>query len=256
MSLVHEALQKAEREKQRKAGVWTAPTEKSSPQPVQPFGVTESPPTVPDKSAATDSPANDFRAGKPTEPIATMSTASHAMSVASGASKAGQSVDQTAAVYAQKKQSGLLAVLIVCVSLVAIVAIVFLVSLAASGIREARQAGRPAAAAPPTHVAAATEPKPNEPAPQPVVASPAANVASEPMGLPAQQPPAPVAGPAESGFRLTGIMIVPDGRYAAVINAHVVYESSYVDGATVKSIQRDRVTLVDALSKEIVLRLN
>jgi hypothetical protein len=232
MSLVHEALQKAGREKLRKTGVQPAPALKPAPRPAPPFGPAES---------------------RPVETVATMPVASHAVSVASTFAS-GQSVDQAAAVYPQKKQSALLPVLIVCVSLVAIVAIVFLVSLAAPMIRESRQTVHAGGETqPPT---AATEPKPNEPAPQPVVASPAHGFgASEPVRVSAQQRPAPPAGSAEDGFRLTGIMILPDSRYA-VLNGHAVYESSYVDGATVKKIERDRVTLVDAQGKEIVLRLN
>jgi hypothetical protein len=230
MSLVHEALQKAEREKQRKTGVWHAPTEKLSPKPVQQFGSTESAAAVAGKSVVADRPA---------ESGATMSVAS---TIASS-----QSFDQATSVYPQKKQSALLPVLIVCVSLVAIVAIVFLVSLAAPMIRESRQTVRAGGEAQPIP-AATTEPKPNEPAPQPVVAS-------APVGVTAQQAPAPPAGSAEAGFRLTGIMILPDSRYA-VLNGHAVYESGYVDGATVKKIERDRVTLVDAQGREIVLRLN
>jgi hypothetical protein len=237
MSLVHEALQKAEREKQRKAGVWSPPAQKPSPQPIQQVCSTESTPTVAGKSVVADRPA---------ESVGTMSVASHAVSVASTFA-VGQSLDQAAAVYPQKKQSGLLPVLIVCVSLVAIVAIVFLVSLAAPMIRESRQTVHTGGQTQPPTVA--TEPKPNEPAPQPVVAS-------APVGVTAQQPLAPPAGSVEAGFRLTGVMKDPDGKYAAVINGRVVYESYYVGGATVKNIERDRVTLVDAQGKEIVLRLN
>ena len=225
MSLVHEALQKAGREKLRKTGVQPAPALKPAPRPAPPYGPAES---------------------RPVESVATMPVASHAASVASTFAS-GQSADQAAAVYPQKKQSALLAVLIVCVSLVAIVAIVFLVSLAAPMIRESRQTVHAGGETqPPT---AATEPKPNEPAPQPVVAS-------APMGVTAQQPPAPPAGSVEAGFRLTGVMIVPNIAPSAVINGRIVNESSYVDGATVKKIERDRVTLVDAQGKEIVLRLN
>lgn len=51
-------------------------------------------------------------------------------------------------------------------------------------------------------------------------------------------------------------MIVPNVAPSAVINGRIVNESGYVDGATVKKIERDSVTLVDAQGKEIVLRLN
>ena len=43
-------------------------------------------------------------------------------------------------------------------------------------------------------------------------------------------------------------------KYSAVINGHVVAREQYVDGAIVKSVERDRVTLnVDG--REIVVRL-
>jgi hypothetical protein len=64
-------------------------------------------------------------------------------------------------------------------------------------------------------------------------------------------PPVPVV---ESRFKLTGIVRMPEGEYSAVINGKPMYETQYVDGAIVKKIERDRVTL-DVDGKETVLRL-
>lgn len=47
----------------------------------------------------------------------------------------------------------------------------------------------------------------------------------------------------------------PDGRLSAVVNGRIVYEDGYVDGATVKKVERDQVTL-DVNGRESVLRLN
>ena len=49
-------------------------------------------------------------------------------------------------------------------------------------------------------------------------------------------------------------MTDPDGKYVAVVNGRVTYEGSYVDGATVKKIERDRVT-IDDHGRDTVLRL-
>lgn len=46
----------------------------------------------------------------------------------------------------------------------------------------------------------------------------------------------------------------PDGKYVAVLNGRVAYEGYYIDGATVKKIERDRVT-VEVTGRETVLRL-
>jgi hypothetical protein len=66
-------------------------------------------------------------------------------------------------------------------------------------------------------------------------------------------PPAPVPV-TESRYKISGIMRDPDGTFVAVINGKVVSETHYVDGATVKKIERDRVTL-DVDGKETVVRL-
>ena len=77
----------------------------------------------------------------------------------------------------------------------------------------------------------------------------------------AASPPAPVAAiplPADTTandprFKLTGIMRL-GAEYSAVINGHVVAREQYVDGAIVKSVERDRVTLnIDG--RELVVRL-
>ena len=68
-------------------------------------------------------------------------------------------------------------------------------------------------------------------------------------------PAAPAATATENDprFKLTGIMIMGDS-YGAVINGHIVYDGHYVDGAIVKKVERDRVTL-DWNGREILLRL-
>ena len=63
--------------------------------------------------------------------------------------------------------------------------------------------------------------------------------------------PAPVL---ESRYKVSGIMRDPDGTFVAVINGKVVSETQFVEGAIVKKIERDRVTL-DVDGKETVLRL-
>jgi len=218
MSLVHEALQKAGREKLRKTGVPPAPAQKPPPGPAQPLSA-----VVP----------------KPVESVTAMSVAS--------TFAVEKSVEQLHAPVTQKKQSVLLPALIVCVAVVAIVAIVFLVSLAASVIRDSRQTVHASGDTSPTSAAAA-EPTGKEPATPPPGASHAASVASDSA---APQPPPTVTDPR---FRLTGITRDADGKYTAIINGQLRSEDQYIDGATVKNIQRDRVTL-DENGREFVLRL-
>ena len=55
-------------------------------------------------------------------------------------------------------------------------------------------------------------------------------------------------------YELTGITQFPDGRQAAVINGQLRSEDQYVDGAIVKKIERDRVTL-EADGETILKRL-
>jgi hypothetical protein len=120
----------------------------------------------------------------------------------------------------------LLMTLIVSVAVTALVAIVYLVV----------SATRPVAGTFAT------------PAPAPTVAVTTPPAAVEP-------PPAtPPVSEADSRYRITGIMKNPEGKFGAVINGKVVYEEYYVDGATVKHITQDRVTL-DINGREAVVRL-
>ena len=58
----------------------------------------------------------------------------------------------------------------------------------------------------------------------------------------------------ESSFKLSGIMKDPDGKRVAVLDGRVAYEGYFIDGATVKKIETDRVTL-DVKGHDVVLRL-
>jgi len=79
-----------------------------------------------------------------------------------------------------------------------------------------------------------------------------------PAVAPAPTPVPPTPLPANSTandarFKLTGIMKLGE-EYSAVVNGHVVTREQYVDGAIVKSVAQDRVTLnVDG--REVVVRL-
>jgi len=55
-------------------------------------------------------------------------------------------------------------------------------------------------------------------------------------------------------FRLTGVMNLPDGGLVAVINGKLVDEESYIDGANVKKIDHEQVTL-DLNGHEFAVRL-
>ncbi len=210
MSLVHDALQKAEREKMRKAGLQPAP----APKPSQPFIPGRPPPgdSAPIPHSAVSQPKVD--------PFAALV------------------LDAPA----QKKSSPLLPMLIGIVAMVALVAIAFLVTLAASNFSVSSSAGQPRTAAAPA--------APVQPAPAHATAPPIAP-ATEPATAAAKPPP---PGSVVSGFQLTGIMPNAEGQYLAIINGNIVSPSSAVDGATVKSIDRNAVTL-DLNGKEIVLRL-
>jgi hypothetical protein len=181
MSLVYEALRKAEREKERKAG---PPLSPASAPPSAPQ-TTVAAPVLPPTPAPRRGARNDLSA------------------------------------------------LILGVSLVAVAALAYVIVVVTKSIPapRAEEAGtRPAAAA--TPAAAPAAPAPGPPAPAP--AAPA--TANDPR------------------FHLTGIMGWPDGGFGAVINGKNVREGYYVDGAIVKKIERDRVTLnVDGV--EVVLRL-
>jgi type II secretory pathway component PulC len=222
MSLVHEALQKAEREKQRKTGV-------------APVATHNAPPTGTPKAA-------------PPEPLAAVAirTTPTVKEIAPA-----KPVAAAPAVPPQKSQYALLSVLIACVAAVAIVAIVYLVSHTAYTIRESREA------------VAATKTTATPPAPKPAEANKLAPTPAPPVNQtlatsqPDAQPPpsAEVSAPDTSRFKLTGIMKDPGGdKFIAVLNGHMVSEGYSVEGATVKQIERDRVTL-DIAGRETVLRL-
>ena len=182
MSLVYEALQKAEREKERKTNRAPAPVVPAK----EPARTVVAPPAV---QQPVPSPRNH------------------------------------------------LTTLIVCVSLVALAAIVYIVMIAAKSFTEKRTE---AGATTPAVVAGEVR---------------AGAAESKPAGVTEQIPPtAPVNTTAnDPRFKLTGIMKMGE-NYGAVINGHIVYDSQYVDGAIVKKVERDRVTLnVDG--REIVVRL-
>ena len=180
MSLVYEALQKAEREKERKTGAIPAAPAAVPPQPVR---TAAAPPATP-------------------------------------------------AVAPKDNSRSYLSVLIVGVSLVAVAALAYVVVIASQR---------------------ATELRPNsEGGSRPGVTAPETAVRPEP------RPPAEAAATATATennprFKLTGIMKMGDS-FGAVINGRVVYQDNYVDGAVVKKVERDRVTL-DVNGRETVLRL-
>jgi hypothetical protein len=218
MSLVHEALQKAEREKLRKAGV--AP---SAPAPVA-----TTHPTVHTSTAHTPVVTVSVTPLAP-EPIA------HEPAPVVDAQSTATSI--------------LLPALIGCVAIVAIIAIVFLVTNAASILRQSKES---VSARPATSVAAPA-PTPVAKTREPVSAQPAVQPLAEATALPTVPPPT-VAVADESKYKLSGIMKDPDGKFVAVLNGRVAYEGYYIDGATVKKIERDRVT-IDVHGREAVLRL-
>jgi hypothetical protein len=212
MSLVHEALQKAEREKQRKVGAaLSASVAAPTAQPVQT-------PTVP-------SPAAIVAAGTtPREKVV---------------HKPAPAVEEP-----QRTNPFLLPVLIGCVAIVAIIAIVFLVSNATSALRQSREVSSAPATTASASAARSTEARPPPRAVQTSI---------EPSIPPSVQPSASAAGN-DSQYKLSGIMKDPDGKYVAVLNGRVAYEGYYIDGATVKKIEHDRVT-VEVVGRETVLRL-
>ena len=202
VSLVHEALEKAAREKQRKSALSGLAVPAKSPPAGKPMGETPKPHTT---------------ASAPAPPQPT------------------------------KLPQTLLTIVISCVGLVAIVAIVYLVMRAT--------ATTPPAPAPDggSHSSATV----STPAPPPATAPSGLGVSprSAPSDNPAGETPAPPTPAADTApYKLSGIMKDPEGKYCAVLNGRVVYEDHYVDGATIKKIERDRVTL-DVNGRETVLRL-
>lgn len=171
MSLVHEALEKAAREKQRKTGPVAPPPPSGSGQP--------------------------------------------------------QQVNLPAATPRRSRWPWVLAA-------VALVAVFAALWFAVKAYRQVEQALTPPAPPPPA-TAKVVEPPVQARTPLP------------------QPPPAPLPV-TESRYKVSGIMRDPDGTFVAVINGKVVSETHYVDGATVKKIERDRVTL-DVDGRETTLRL-
>jgi hypothetical protein len=222
MSLVHEALRKAEREKQRKVGNAPPAAHPAPPQPVH---------------------ASVVHA-----PVAPVSVAPATRNVVAHKSTV---VDQSAPMPRESKDANhiLLPALIGCVAIVAIIAIVFLVSSASSVLRQSTGSPATAAAqAAPAPTAKSTV----SPEPQPA-AQEAAQMPVESAAPPSAPPPVTTAADG-SKFTLTGIMQDPDGKYVAVINGHVMYEGSSIGGATVKSIDREHAVL-DINGHEMPLRM-
>jgi len=210
MSLVHEALQKAEREKQRKTGV--APSA-PPPVPAAPPPVHASTVHLPVPLPAVAPLGREPAAEEPAPP----------------------------AVAPARTNSFLLPTLIACVAVVAIIAVVFLVGNAASVFRQTKEITSARAATPAAKVAESVQP---QPAAQPSVG---------PAAAPSTPPPMATAAD-ESKYKLSGIMTDPDGKYVAVLNGRIAYEGYYIDGATVKKIEHDRIT-IDDHGHEAVLRL-
>jgi type II secretory pathway component PulC len=201
MSLVHEALQKAEREKQRKAGITLA---------------------APPRPETTTAPAPPVSSVTVVSPAATAQVAHTAPAVTVAESP--------------RTHHALLTTLIVAVGIVALVAIVYLVGNATSTIRESQRA-----------VNAVTPTIANAPAAKD---SPAAEAA------PTQTVPTSEPAATDARFRLTGITVDPgnSGKFLAIINGQLRSENQYIDGATIKKIERDRVT-IEVDGHEQVLRL-
>jgi hypothetical protein len=222
MSLVHEALRKAEREKQRKAG------------------------TVPGAPPALHHPA-------PPQPAQSHTSVAHAPVAASPVAspmRGAQNHPQPPAPERSRDTNhSLLPALIGCVAIVAIIAIVFLVSNASSVLRQTKE-NAPAAAASAAPAPVAQPPAPADPsAGAPSVAQLTADSATTPGVPPTTAPPID-----ESKYKISGIMKDPDGKPMAVINGRAAYEGYYVDGATVEKIEADRVT-IDIHGQKAVLRL-
>jgi hypothetical protein len=214
MSLVHEALLKAEREKQRKAAAAPSATVAA---PAAPLGQ-----------------AKLIYAPRSVEPLSPVAREPVTVKTAP-AGKAPSRSNQF-----------LLPILIGCVGIVATIAIVFLVGNATSTLRQSKEVSP----APATVVSA---PAAKLPEPPPLPAQRTAQVSAEPS---APSSPPPVTSSADnSKYKLSGIMKDPDGKYVAVLNGRVAYEGYYVDGATVKKIEHDHVT-IEANGRDRDLQLN
>jgi hypothetical protein len=127
--------------------------------------------------------------------------------------------------------------LIVGVSVIAVAAIAYFVVTAMKNAAPVAEGGSRSSATAP-ELAARPEPRP-----APRGASPPETVI----------PPPVAATENDSRFKLTGITKIGDD-FGAVVNGHVVYAGNYVEGAIVKKVERDRVTL-DLNGREIVVRL-
>jgi len=229
MSLVHEALQKAEREKHRKAGLAPAAP---APTPTAPPDHT---PTV---------PAPTVHASTPTVPPSPLGRAAAAPEPAPTAPEPA------------KANSYLLPALIGCVAIVAIIAIVFLVTNATSVLRRSKEIASAHAASPAPVASPASTPAPTPEVQSTEPAPATGSHATQVSAAPSAPPPGPTA-PAvadDSKYKLSGIMTDPDGKFVAVLNGRVAYEGYYIDGVTVKKIERNRVT-IDDHGHEAVLRL-
>jgi hypothetical protein len=227
MSLVHEALRKAEREKQRKAGaVPSAPVAPHQPAPPPP----------------TQTHAPVVHAPVAATPIVTARR------------DAVTSLQNPVEERSRETNHVLLSALIGCVAIVAIIAIVFLVSNFSSALRQTKEiaptAIASAAAVPVPQSTAPANPPPTAPAAAPSAAQPAADSATTPS-IPS--PTLPMVD--ESKYKISGIMKDPDGKPVAVINGRVAYEGYYIDGATVDKIETDRVIL-EINGQKGVLRLH
>jgi type II secretory pathway component PulC len=73
--------------------------------------------------------------------------------------------------------------------------------------------------------------------------APVATVPAQPAPTVGAAPPVSLVAEPVPGFKLTGIMQDTDGSYLAVLNGRPVAAGQFVDGATVKRIERDRLIL-------------
>lgn len=179
--------------------------------------------------AVTDPLSVHQPAGSNTAPAAAENT------IAPAATPAPAAANPPAPASVPSQSLGFLPVLLSIVAFVAIVAMVFLV------IRVTMT--------PPQAVGTTTPPPPSVetgPTPMPVTPTDGGNPQVAPATAASQE--------LAAKYELTGITQFPDGRQAAVINGQLRSEDQYVDGAIVKKIERDRVTL-EADGETIVKRL-
>ena len=209
MSLVHEALQKAEREKQRKVGAASsAPLGVPAPRPA-PAAVVQASPAI-----------------APATPTSLQVVTRKPQPVVEGL---------------PRTNHFLLPALLGCVAIVAIIAIVFLVTSATSALRTSKESPAPSSLSSTPLVAKTPEVSAQSTAPT----GPNAAHSASPAAVPAGD---------ESKYKLSGIMKDPDGKYVAVLNGRIAYEGYYIDGATVKKIESNYIT-IDVSGREQVLRL-